>query len=352
MGRRKSRKPESISLAALGLLVAAVLFAGIPSSSADITAGGATSQPKKQRSWPWNEQSPPAKPSSVVFPVYGAVYPLGFYYVAINIGDPPRPYFLDVDTGSDVTWIQCDAPCVRCYQGPHPPYRPAKNRLVPCDDPLCSLVQESTNHKGGCESPSQCDYEVEYADHGSSLGVLVHDAFALRLANSSLARPSLAFGCGYDQQGVPSTNGRVPTDGVLGLGSGKVSVLSQLREIGLCRNVVGHCLGRRGAGYLFFGDEVVPTHGVTWVPMSTDPVNKYYSPGMASIFAGKQQLSAKQLVVFDSGSSYTYFTNQLYQPLLSAVSLFLYLYLIIVLINEIDHRSWMNRYMMMYPRGG
>jgi hypothetical protein len=36
------------------------------------------------------------------------------YYTSINIGNPARPYFLDVDTGTDLTWIQCDAPCTNC----------------------------------------------------------------------------------------------------------------------------------------------------------------------------------------------------------------------------------------------
>lgn len=40
------------------------------------------------------------------------------YYVSMNIGNPPRPYFLDVDTGSDLTWLQCDAPCVSCSKVP------------------------------------------------------------------------------------------------------------------------------------------------------------------------------------------------------------------------------------------
>lgn len=30
------------------------------------------------------------------------------------VGNPPRPYYLDMDTGSDLTWIQCDAPCSSC----------------------------------------------------------------------------------------------------------------------------------------------------------------------------------------------------------------------------------------------
>lgn len=36
--------------------------------------------------------------------------------MTINIGQPPRPYYLDLDTGSDLTWLQCDAPCVRCLE--------------------------------------------------------------------------------------------------------------------------------------------------------------------------------------------------------------------------------------------
>ena len=42
------------------------------------------------------------------------------YYVAMSIGNPPKPYFLDVDTGSDLTWLQCDAPCVSCSKVPFP----------------------------------------------------------------------------------------------------------------------------------------------------------------------------------------------------------------------------------------
>lgn len=38
------------------------------------------------------------------------------YNVTLNIGQPQKPYFLDPDTGSDLTWLQCDAPCVRCLE--------------------------------------------------------------------------------------------------------------------------------------------------------------------------------------------------------------------------------------------
>lgn len=311
--QRRSRTRKSLLPSPLFSFVALSLLAGIPSASSAVTVSTATAGlSKKLNSLILTDSSQSSSFSSVVFPVYGNVYPLGIYYVSINIGNPPKPYFLDVDTGSDVTWLQCDAPCVSCSKVPHPLYSPVKNRLVPCDDPLCLAVHESTNHEGGCETQSQCDYEIEYQDHGSSVGVLVADVFVLPLRNNSVARSSLVFGCGYDQQGGPSN-----TDGVLGLGSGKVSVLSQLRELGISRSVVGHCLSRQHNGFLFFGDDVIPSKGVTWAPMVGVAPHKYYSPGLASVFLGKRRLSEKQTMVFDSGSSYTYFTSQLYQSLIS-----------------------------------
>ncbi|KAF9588578.1 hypothetical protein IFM89_013430, partial [Coptis chinensis] len=57
-------------------------------------------------------------------------------------------------------------------------------------------------------------------------------------------------------------------DGVLGLGNGESSIVSQLRKFGITRNVIGHCMSARGGGFLFFGDDLVPSSGVVWTPMS------------------------------------------------------------------------------------
>lgn len=80
------------------------------------------------------------------------------------------------------------------YQGQprHQLYKP-HNNLVHCEDPLCSAIR--TSGAEPCKTPDdQCDYEVEYADQGSSLGVLVNDHFAFQLTNNSHLRPLLAFG--------------------------------------------------------------------------------------------------------------------------------------------------------------
>lgn len=75
------------------------------------------------------------------------------------------------------------------------------------------------------------------------------------------------YRCGYDQ--LPGASSH-PIDGVLGLGRGRSSIVSQLHKQGLVSNVVGHCLSGRGGGFLFFGDDLYDNSQVVWTPMSRD----------------------------------------------------------------------------------
>ncbi|EXB60102.1 Aspartic proteinase Asp1 [Morus notabilis] len=278
-----------------------------------------------QRSLSAANQPPPKKKpaqtkkigSSAVFPIYGNVYPLGYYSVSLKIGNPPKVYDLDIDSGSDLTWVQCDAPCTGCTKPRDQLYKP-KNNTMHCADPICSAIHSSNNHP--CKSPTdQCDYEIEYADRGSSFGVLVRDSIPLTFSNGSTLGPRLAFGCGYDQTyGGPGAPPQ--TAGVLGLGNGKASILSQLTQMGLTRNVVGHCLSSRGGGFLFFGDDFVPSSGITWTAISQDYVDKHYGSGPAELYFGGKPAGIKGLeVIFDSGSSYTYFNSPAYEAVVNLV---------------------------------
>ncbi|XP_027148440.1 aspartic proteinase Asp1-like [Coffea eugenioides] len=295
----EEKSPRKIPFLQGFLCLLVVLLASFPSCSFAASRSSAT---KKK-----------ASASSVIFPVSGNVYPKGYYQVTVNIGQPPKPYFLDIDTGSDLTWLQCDAPCTKCTPAPHSPYKPNKN-LVTCKDPLCVSLHGPTSHQ--CEPLDQCDYQVEYADRGSSLGVLVQDLFPLRFTNGSISAPRLAFGCGYNQE-IPGPNPPY-TDGVLGLGTGKSSILSQLNGLGLTRNVIGHCLSVQGGGFLFFGDDLVPSSGIVWTSLSSNSLEKHYSVGPADLFFGGQASGVKgQSIVFDSGSTYNYFNSQAYNAVVS-----------------------------------
>lgn len=76
-------------------------------------------------------------------------------------------------------------------QAPHPYYIPSNN-LVDWKDPICQSLHTSGDKRR--ENPGQCDYEVKYADGGSSLGVLVKDAFNLNFTSENHQSPLLALG--------------------------------------------------------------------------------------------------------------------------------------------------------------
>ncbi|KAF8407830.1 hypothetical protein HHK36_006966 [Tetracentron sinense] len=295
--------------------------------------------------------------SSTNIPVRGNVYPDGMYYTSMLVGNPPRPYYLDMDTGSDLTWIQCDAPCTSCAKGPNPLYKPTT--IVPSKDLLCVEVQTNekskncescrqcdyeieygdhsskdslfvevqTNEKSkNCESCRQCDYEIEYGDHSSTMGVLARDELQLMFTNGTLIKPSVVFGCAYDQQGKLLVS-PAKTDGILGLSRAKASLPSQLASKGIIHNVVGHCITSdvRGGGYMFLGHDFIPDWGMAWVPMLNSPSINFYHTRIVKLSYGGGQLSLGGLdksvgrVVFDSGSSYTYLTKQAYSGLVASL---------------------------------
>nr|KYP40172.1 Aspartic proteinase Asp1 [Cajanus cajan] len=263
--------------------------------------------------------------SSSVFPVSGNVYPDGLYFTILRVGNPPKSYFLDVDTGSDLTWMQCDAPCRSCGKGAHVLYKPTRSNVVSSVDALCMDVQK--NQKNGHQGIlQQCDYEIQYADHSSSLGVLIRDELHLVTTNGSKTKLNFVFGCGYDQEGL-LLNTLAKTDGIMGLSRAQVSLPYQLASKGLIKNVVGHCLSNDdvGGGYMFLGDDFVPYWGMTWVPMAYTHTSDLYQTEILGINYGNRPLrfdgqSKVGKVIFDSGSSYTYFTKEAYLDLVASLN--------------------------------
>ncbi|CAL5037997.1 unnamed protein product [Urochloa decumbens] len=247
-------------------------------------------------------------------PAAGNVFPTGLYYTTLSIGNPSRDYFLDVDTGSDITWIQCGTPCRSCAKGAHPSYIPAQANILPASDPLCERAQSN---------PNQCNYDINYADRSSSMGVYARDNMQLMSEDDERENVDIVFGCGYDQRGnILDTLEN--TDGVLGLGSREISLPSQLASRGIISNVFGHCMTTdpSGGGYLFLGDDYIPRWGMTWVPVRNGPADNIRRAQLHQVNHGAQQLNVQgklTQVIFDSGSTHTYFPHEAYLNLIAAM---------------------------------
>ncbi|CAA0827915.1 Eukaryotic aspartyl protease family protein [Striga hermonthica] len=262
----------------------------------------------------WIASAAPSK--SVVFPVKGDVYPRGLYTAAVTLGATKKTYLLDIDTGSDLTWVQCNVPSAKNHRAPNAPYTPVPAQVIPAANPMCNALQPISGIKKP-PNPKRCDYLIKYADGSSTQGMLISDTVNVQFTNRTVAPLPFVFGCGYNQ--ISGSNPPPNADGILGLGKGKTTILAQLGQMGVTRNVVAHCFSSNGGGSLFLG-ELPPTQGVVWMPLLTKSAN-YYLGKAALVFGAQTANDMNGLdIILDSGSTYTYLASKPYKALLSLIN--------------------------------
>ncbi|KAK8698233.1 hypothetical protein V6N13_114359 [Hibiscus sabdariffa] len=132
----------------------------------------------------------------------------GEYLMNISLGTPGFDVVAIADTGSDLIWTQCN-PCSHCFKQEAPFFDPTKSSTTASQ---CDSLQGSS-----CSSANTCQYSVSYGDESFSNGDLAADTL-------TLAVPIMVIGCGHNNDGTFNEK----TSGIIGLGGGKVSVISQL----------------------------------------------------------------------------------------------------------------------------
>ncbi|KAK3127231.1 hypothetical protein QOZ80_7AG0570150 [Eleusine coracana subsp. coracana] len=145
------------------------------------------------------------------------------YLVDLAIGTPPLSLTAVLDTGSDLIWTQCDAPCRCCFPQPSPLYAPARSTTfanLSCGSPLCEHALPGSTRCSGSKKPS-CAYYYSYGDGTSTDGVLATETFTF--GSGATVVHGVAFGCGTDNLG-----GTDNSSGLVGLGRGPLSLPAQL----------------------------------------------------------------------------------------------------------------------------
>ncbi|KAL2622681.1 hypothetical protein R1flu_002886 [Riccia fluitans] len=258
---------------------------------------------------------------------------LAEYVMTISLGTPARKMIAVVDTGSDLVWVQC-APCAQCFRQPDPLFNPADStsyRSLSCADPMCSSLGYNMQ---SCSS-SSCQYSYAYGDSSISTGDFATETITLQLTNGGISNvANFAFGCGHRDQGTFSS-----TDGLVGLGQGRVSFSSQLGF--LYGDKFSYCLVSRGRSLtqtspLLFGDAAVPMvpTGLQYTPMLPNQpgIGTFYYVGLDGISVGGALLSIPPGVfqkdatgnggtVFDSGTTFTQLVSPAYDAVVRAFQL-------------------------------
>ncbi|BBN13751.1 aspartyl protease family protein [Marchantia polymorpha subsp. ruderalis] len=257
---------------------------------------------------------------------------LSEYVMSLTMGTPPQRFVAVVDTGSDLTWLQC-APCSQCFQQPDALFDPARSgsyRALSCADAVCSDLDLNLE---AC-SPN-CQYSYSYGDSSTTRGDFSSDTVTLATTSGGTREvANFAFGCGHSNQGTFSA-----TDGLVGLGQGAISFASQLGA--LYGDKFSYCLVSREEALsqtspLLFGDAAVPmvASGLQYTPMlSNRPgISSFYYVGLDGLSVGGAMLNIPASVfqkdaagsggvVFDSGTTFTQLVPTAFDAVIRAFQL-------------------------------
>ncbi|GMH26219.1 hypothetical protein Nepgr_028062 [Nepenthes gracilis] len=237
----------------------------------------------------------------------------GEYFTRIGVGQPPSQVYVVLDTGSDVSWLQCE-PCADCYQQADPIFRPTSSSSyapVSCQSEQCKALDVSE-----CRG-DQCLYEVSYGDGSYTVGDFVRE----RITFSEASVDNIAIGCGHNNEGL-----FVGAAGLLGLGGGSLSFPSQINTTSF-----SYCLVDRdsnAASTLEFNSPL-PPGAVTAPLLRNRQLDTFYYLGLTGISIGGELLpippSSFQMdeagnggVIIDSGTAVTRLQTEVYNTLRDA----------------------------------
>eukprot|EP00249_Psilotum_nudum_P016493 c25851_g1_i3 orf=664-2322(+) len=275
--------------------------------------------------------------SSVVdFPIGGTADPYiaGLYFTRIWLGTPLREYFVQVDTGSDVLWLNC-SPCISCPTASnlgipmivYDPHLSSTSSPVSCTDQVCKIAQSIADT--GCNNDKNCGYSFQYGDGSTTIGYLVADNLLYSAAASGStfanAEMKIIFGCAYNQTGGLLTSERA-VDGIMGFGQHGLSLISQLYSQGKTPRIFAHCLrgDDSGGGVLVLGNVLEP--GFVYTPIV--PSQPHYNVELKNIAVNGVALNVDpsfyrtsnvQGTIFDSGTTLTYLTEPAFGPFINAI---------------------------------
>ncbi|TKY53020.1 Aspartic proteinase protein 2 [Spatholobus suberectus] len=260
----------------------------------------------------------------------------GLYYTKVKMGTPPKEFNVQIDTGSDILWVNCNT-CSNCPQSSElgielnffDTVGSSTAALVPCSDPICTYGVQGAAAE--C-SPrvNQCSYTFQYGDGSGTSGYYVSDAiyFDMIMGQSPRANSSatIVFGCSTYQSGDLTKTDKA-VDGIFGFGPGALSVVSQLSSRGITPKVFSHCLkgDGDGGGILVLGEILEPS--IVYSPLV--PSQPHYNLNLQSIAVNGQLLPINAAVfatsnnrgtIVDCGTTLAYLVQEAYDPLVNAIT--------------------------------
>lgn len=247
--------------------------------------------------------------------------------VTLPIGTPPQDQQMVLDTGSQLSWIQCHkkAPAKVPPTTSFDPSLSSSFSVLPCNHPMCKPRIPDFTLPTTCDQKQLCHYSYFYADGTYAEGNLVREKVSF---SNSQSTPPMVLGC---------TTESGQAEGILGMNRGRLSFASQakVQRFSYCVPV------RRGdvkpTGTFYFGPN--PNSGTfQYINMLTfsgsqrmpnlDPLA--YTVALSGIKIGGKKLNIPPSVfrpdaggsgqtMIDSGTEYTFLVEAAYNTIRAEV---------------------------------
>ncbi|GMG99652.1 hypothetical protein Nepgr_001492 [Nepenthes gracilis] len=203
--------------------------------------------------------------------------------VQVAVGIPPYHTYLILDSGSDLTWVQCVG-CHNCFPIKNGPFNYKQSSTFDTVKPgerFCELAEQNL-----------CIYIRKYGA-SECIGILGYETFTFTSDDGSTeSHPNVVFGCALETENIALGEGgeENPISGIMGLGMGDQSILKQ--QSGLTKGRFSYCLppwfaGSDAHSFLSFGDDAqIAGTDVIVVPL----VLPHYHLHLLDISIGGQRL--------------------------------------------------------------
>ncbi|XP_059623219.1 aspartic proteinase PCS1-like [Cornus florida] len=243
--------------------------------------------------------------------------------VSLPIGTPPQTQQMVLDTGSQLSWIQCNKKIPRKVLPPTTSFDPSLSSsfsILPCNHPLCKPRIPDFTLPTSCDQNRLCHYSYFYADGTFAEGNLVREKITF---SSSQSTPPLILGCAQDSG---------EAEGILGMNLGRFSFASQAKisRFSYCVPIRQNQVKTKSTGTFYFGQNP-NSQTFQYVNLLTfdqgqrmpnlDPLA--YTVGLVGMRIGGKKLNISTSVfrpnaggagqtMVDSGTEFTFLVDEAY----------------------------------------
>ncbi|XWS10505.1 hypothetical protein CRYUN_Cryun39dG0085200 [Craigia yunnanensis] len=274
----------------------------------------------------------------------GRDFGIGQYITSFKVGKPSQKFRLIVDTGSDLTWINCRYRCARgdnCTRKGRTKGRrvfhahlSSSFRPVPCFSQMCKIELMNLFSLTTCPTPlAPCAYDYRYIDGSAAIGVFANETVTVGLTNGRMTRlHNVLIGCSDSFQGPALQN----VDGVMGLANSKYSFATKAAEnlggkFSYC--LVDHLSHINASNYLIFGtnhNQVALLGNTRYTRLELNAISSFHAVNVMGISIGGKMLEIPFQVwdimkgggtILDTGTSLTFLTDAAYKPVMAAIKM-------------------------------